>query len=73
MSYAKDWTYIYVYHTKLIKKQKQTFEIEKRSIFFVQFDLLTPFDYNWSHIKAWVTSLYDYTLWGLVWTQKNNS
>ena len=34
MSYAKDWTYIYIYHTKLIKKQKQTFKIEKQSTIF---------------------------------------
>ena len=29
MSYANDRRYIYIDHTKLIKKQKQTFEIEK--------------------------------------------
>ena len=34
MSYANDWTYIYTYNTKLIKKQKQTFEIEKQPIIF---------------------------------------
>ena len=32
MSYAKDGTYIYIYHTKLIKKQKQAFKIEKHTI-----------------------------------------
>ena len=34
MSYANDRTYIYIDHTKLIKKQKQTFEIEKQSVIF---------------------------------------
>ena len=66
MSYAKDWTYICIYYTKLIKKQKQAFKIEKQTIFyffkilfhFFKFNLLTPFDYNWSHIKAWFTSLF---------------
>ena len=34
MSSAKDWTYIYIYNTKLIKKQKQAFKIEKQTIIF---------------------------------------
>ena len=34
MSYAKDWRYIYIYHNKLIKKQKQTFKIEIQTIIF---------------------------------------
>ena len=32
MSYAKDKTYVYMYYTALIKKQKQTFEIDKKYI-----------------------------------------
>ena len=35
MSHANDWIYIYTYHTKLIYKQKQTFEIENQRIIFV--------------------------------------
>ena len=58
MSYAKDWTYIYIYHTKLIKKQKQTFKIEKHPMIYFKFNLLTPFDYNWSLSKAWFTFLF---------------
>ena len=38
-------TYIYIYHTKLLKKLKQSFKIEIES-FFPKFSLLTPFEYT---------------------------
>ena len=42
MSYAKDWTYIYINHTKLIKKQQKTLKLEMQSIIFLKYNLLTP-------------------------------
>ena len=33
MFYAKDWTYIYIYDTKLIEKHKQTFRLEIQYIY----------------------------------------
>ena len=49
MSYANDQTYIYIYHTKLIEKHKQTFrlEIQYIYIYFSNYNLLTPFVITW--------------------------
>ena len=71
MSYAKDWTYIYVYHTKLIKKQKQAFKIEKTDYYlFLKFNLLTPFDYNWSQYQSMVYFSFFPVLGIIIWTSK---